>query len=737
MSPEINKISPKFISFNYLKYDLSGGLVVFLVALPLCLGIALASGAPLFSGLISGVVGGIVISILSGSQMSVSGPAAGLTVIVLSAITTLGSYEAFLLSVIVGGMFQILFGFLKAGTIANYIPSSVIKGMLAAIGIILIIKQIPHAFGYDVDYEGDFTFIQPDHENSFSEVINAINKSNLGALIISAVSFVILLIWDRPFLGKVKIIPAPLVVVVVGIILNKLFEQSHVVLMLNDNHLVNIPRVETGRDIVYLFTLPDFKQFANVQIYIIGFTLALVASIETLLSIEAVDKLDPLRRVTPANRELKAQGIGNMVSGLLGGLPITAVIVRGSANVNSGAKTKTSAFFHGIFLLLAVILVPGIINQIPLAALATILIVVGFKLTSPKLYVDLYKIGWDQFIPFVLTIIAIVLTDLLKGIGLGVIIGLVFVLARNLKKPFTFHRGEYYAGETIRIVFPDEVTFLNKVSVLETLENLPENSHVLIDGRNSNFIDYDVIETISGFTQHAHLKNITYDLKGINKNYKKQKQQNIRVSQQSYDSLLINNRNWVDEKLGVDINYFKKLSEGQTPQYLFIGCSDSRITPNEITGTTAGELFMHRNIANLVSEKDQNLMSVLQYAIEVLQVKHVIVCGHYGCGGIIAANSKKEFKDDIIDKWLLNIHSVKVKHEEKLNKIEDENQRVNRLVELNVKEQVFNLCSTSVIQNALRRGQNINVHGWVYDINTGFIIDLNIMTVKWLKNIAD
>jgi SulP family sulfate permease len=498
-----------------IKFDLPSGLVVFLVALPLCLGIALASGAPLFSGLITGMVGGLLVSLLSGSQLSVSGPAAGLTVIVLTAITTLGSYEAFLLAVVIAGVMQIAFGIIKAGTISNFFPSSVIKGMLAAIGVILILKQIPHAFGYDVDYIGDFAFEQRDRENTFSELLKLVDFFEPGAIIISIISLLILIIWERPFFKKITLLPGPLVVVIIGILLNKFVFTLHPSFILGSSHVVTIPEVHTLGEFVRLFTLPDFSQLGNKQIYITAATLAIIASLETLLSLEAVDKLDPQKRVSPPNRELLAQGTGNIVSGLLGGLPMTAVIVRGSANVNSGAKSKMSSFYHGAFLLGSFLLVPQTINLIPLSALAAVLLMIGYKLNNVQLYRGMFKAGWDQFIPFITTIVAIVFTDLLAGIAIGMCVAIFFILMRNMKNNYSFEKQQEKANEPIHLVLSEEMSFLNKGSLQETLRKLPKHAHVIIDGSKSKYIDYDVLEVISDFRQNAQHKKIKVELINI------------------------------------------------------------------------------------------------------------------------------------------------------------------------------------------------------------------------------
>jgi carbonic anhydrase len=500
------------------KHDLPAGLVVFLVALPLCLGIALASGAPLFAGLITGIVGGVLVALLSGSQLSVSGPAAGLTVIVLTAINKLGSYEAFLLAVVFAGILQIVFGLIRAGTVANFFPSSVIKGMLAAIGIILILKQIPHAFGYDEDYVGDFAFEQGDKENTFSEIMNLFERSQPGAIVISLLSLIILIMWEGRFFKKLVMLPGPLVVVVVAILINQFIFPLNPGLQIGGNHLVNIPMANSLNEFMSLFTLPDFSQIANKEVYFTAATIAIIASIETLLSLEAIDKLDPQKRISPPNRELFAQGAGNIVAGMLGGLPMTAVIVRGSANVSSGAKTKMSSFYHGVLLLGSFLLIPQTLNMIPLAALAAVLLMIGYKLNNVSLYRQIYRAGWDQFIPFIVTIIAIVLTDLLIGIGIGMAVAIFFILMRNMKNTYSFQKEKLKGGEAIHLILSEEMSFLNKGSVLETLRNLPPESHVIIDGSRSNYIDYDVLEVIHDFSHHgAHTKKIKVELINIPK----------------------------------------------------------------------------------------------------------------------------------------------------------------------------------------------------------------------------
>ncbi|MFM2017086.1 MAG: hypothetical protein RL007_742 [Bacteroidota bacterium] len=503
--------------FANFKYDFPAGLVVFLVALPLCLGIALASGAPLFSGIIAGVMGGIVCGIVSGSPLGVSGPAAGLTVIVLSAISSLGSYEVFLVSVVLAGVLQILLGLLKAGIIGYYFPSSVIKGMLAAIGLILILKQIPHALGFDKDLIGDEEFMQSDKRNTFSEIWYALIYHSKGAIIISIISLAILLLFDRPFMKKIalfRFIPGALIVVIAGILINYLFTLFIPEFALSGEHLVTLPVAHNPNEFLGFFTAPDWSAaLSNPKVYVTAGTIAIVASLETLLCVEATDKLDPEKRNTPTNRELIAQGAGNIASGLIGGLPLTQVIVRSSANINAGGRTKMSAIVHGLIMLLCAILIPGLLNKIPLACLAAVLLLVGYKLSKVSLYREMYKIGWEQFLPFLVTIVAILFTDLLKGIGIGMVFAIFYILRRNFRTSYFYHKNEVHEGEPIRIRLSEEVTFLNKASIQLMLDELPENSQVVIDGTNSVNIDYDVLEILTNFSQHgAKEKNITLQM---------------------------------------------------------------------------------------------------------------------------------------------------------------------------------------------------------------------------------
>jgi len=498
--------------YSHIGANLSASIVVLLVALPLCLGIALASGAPLFSGIIAGVVGGIVVGLLSGSQLSVSGPAAGLTAIVAVAILKLQVYEAFLLAVVLAGVMQVALGYLKAGVIGDYIPNAVIKGMLAAIGLILIMKQFPHLVGYDANFEGDETFAQADQNNTFSAIYTALNTIKPAAAIIGLGSIILLSIWEKPFIKKnelLRFVPGPLVVVILAIIINGTIEQLSGIASIECTHLVSLPIAHSTTEFISFFTLPNFSFITNVQVWISAVTLAIVASLETLLGIEAVDKLDPLKRVTPTNKELKAQGFGNIISGLIGGLPLTSVIVRSSANVSAGGKTKQATIFHGLLLLLCAALIPNLLNKIPLSALAGILIFTGYKLAKITLFKEFYQKGLNQFIPFCVTIIAILFTDLLIGISIGIAVSMIFIIRSNFKTAVLVVND----NNNYLIRFKKDVSFLNKPIIKSELELVPENANLVIDVARAEYIDKDVIDEVNSFLYHAHLKNIKVALR--------------------------------------------------------------------------------------------------------------------------------------------------------------------------------------------------------------------------------
>ncbi|HSD08394.1 SulP family inorganic anion transporter [Flavobacterium sp.] len=514
-------MSNKTNLFAHFKSDFASGLVVFLVALPLCLGIAMASGAPLFSGIITGIVGGIVVGFLSQSNISVSGPAAGLTAIILTAITTLGSFDMLLTAILIAGVIQLALGLLRAGSISNYFPTNVIEGMLAGIGVIIIMKQLPHAFGYDANHEGEQTFVETTGDNTFSAILNIFNYFQLGAILIAAVSIGILIMWDKvPALKKLKLVPGALVAVTVGILMNEFFIASGSSLAIGKEHLVTLPIPSSFDEFKAIIVTPNLAGFLNPQVWVVGVTIAVVASIETLLCIEAADRMDVHKRYTNPNVELRAQGIGNIVCSLLGGLPLTSVVVRSSANNAAGAKSKLSTIIHGVLLLVCVLTIPFILNKIPLATLAAVLILVGYKLAKPATFKHFWSYGKYQFLPFIATFLGVVFTDLLKGVVLGIIISVIFVLRGNLKRAYSFRKNEYVDGDIIHIDLAQEVSFLNKAAIKITLAGIPKNSTVVIDAKDTVYIAHDILDLINEFkTTRAIDDNIKVKLIGFKKEY--------------------------------------------------------------------------------------------------------------------------------------------------------------------------------------------------------------------------
>lgn len=521
----------KSFTIKYIKQDFAASLVVFFVALPLCLGIALASGASPFAGLLAGIIGGLVVGALSNSNVSVTGPAAGLIAIVLIAITDIG-FDAFLLSLLIAGIIQLVLGFIKAGSIANYFPTAVIEGMLAAIGIIIIKKQLPHAFGYDKEHEGDFFNLETSvKHDAINEIVDAINFSHLGIMIIAAISIVILMAFSKiKFLNRIKLIPGALVAVVAGVVINEIFINFFPIYAVTPEHLVQLPHINSFSELLGQIRTPDWSAIGNSKVWVVGVTIAMIASIESLLCIEAGDKLDPYKRFSNANVELKAQGIGNILAGLIGGLPMTSVIVRTSANINAGARTKLSAILHGLFLAVSFLLLPTLLNKIPLASLAAILIMTGLRLASIKTVKHMWHSGWSQFVPFIVTLIAVVFTDLLKGVGLGLVVSIIFLLRGNMLHAYFMKKEDHHEAEIITLDLAQEVSFLNKAAIKETLMNIPENSKLIIDARQTVYIDFDVMELIKDFKNFGSKeKNIDIELINFKEEYKVGAMHNVHI----------------------------------------------------------------------------------------------------------------------------------------------------------------------------------------------------------------
>ncbi|MCC2545091.1 hypothetical protein LJY25_01425 [Hymenobacter sp. BT175] len=717
--------------FSYFRSDFQGGLVSFLVAVPLCLGIALASGAPLFSGIIAGIVGGLVVGALSRSAVSISGPEAGLILVVVSGLEALGSFRTLQVAICVAGLLQVVMGIAKAGMISNFFPSSVIKGMLAAIGLILILKQLPHVLGYDADAVESLALFSWNGGNLKDLLGHAIREFIPTALAIAVLSLGVLLAWEQPFFKRhavLSAVPAALVVIVLGVGLNALAGLLDPAYGLAGSHLVQLPVPKSASDFMDLFTLPDFSQLANPQVYPVALSIALVASLEALLAVEATDELDPLKRKTPTNHELKAQGAGNVISGLLGGLPLTSVIVRSSVSINAGGRTKLAALVHGSLLLLSVVLFPRLLNLVPWAALAAILLVTGYKLARVSIFRQHFAAGLSEFLPFMVTIVAILLTDLLIGIGIGAAVGLFFILRETYRNAHFFQRYSVGGQEHLRISLGEHVSFLNKASIMTVLKDIPADTTVEIDGTNSAFIDRDVLSAIENFRETARQRNIQLVFLRKGDDYAQNLASQPHVSSkeadfEAYYKLFDNNRNWVAEKLRRNPRFFE-LAAQQTPKFLFIGCSDNHVAVSEMTGTAPGTVFVHRNVANLVVSTDLNLASVLQYAVDVLHIQHIIVCGHYGCRGVKAAMQSEDA--GVVSGWLSSVREVMHKHDHELGALETEDERYRRLVELNVVEQVYHLHQNAAVQQAYQRGAALHLHGWVYDIHGGMVRDLEV-----------
>jgi carbonic anhydrase/SulP family sulfate permease len=638
--------------------DLSAGVVVFLVALPLCLGVAVASGAPPFAGLIAGIVGGIVVGLLSGSHTSVSGPAAGLTAVVAHQIGVLGDFQSFAMAVVLAGLMQIAMGACRAGFISSFFPTSVIKGLLAAIGIIIILKQIPHLLGRDFDPEGDESFLQPDKANTFSEIAFSIMDPHLGAMIIGLSCVAILILWDRAKVLKKSPVPAPLIVVLLGTGLAILFDSLGrpwtLVAAVNDAadqkfvQFVRVPRFESLGDFFATVKVPNLSLLANPDVWVAAITVAIVASLETLLNVEAVDKIDPQRRVTPTNRELLAQGAGNVASGLLAGLPVTSVIVRSSANINAGATSKLSSVFHGLLLALCVAFLPLWLNKIPLACLAAILVMTGWKLASWKIIRSVYKQGWPMFLPFVITLLAIVFTDLLKGTIIGLGVSMAFILQSNFRKPVRRILEKHAAGEVLHLVLPNQVSFLKRASLARTLEDVPPGGHVLVDASETDYIDPDILDLIRTFEQEeAPIRGVHVSLLGFHERYEFRD----RILFADYTSREVRDALSPDRVLeilkegherfrnGEQLmrNLRKQMSAtatGQTPLAAVLGCIDSRTPTEMIFDTGLGEIFTVRIAGNIAPDK---VIGSLEYACAVAGAKLILVLGHTRCGAVAAA----------------------------------------------------------------------------------------------------
>ncbi|NRB42252.1 MAG: bifunctional SulP family inorganic anion transporter/carbonic anhydrase, partial [Pseudomonadales bacterium] len=707
---------------DYLKtlpQDIKAGLVVFLVALPLCLGIAMASNVPMISGIVAGVVGGIVVAWLSGSQTSISGPAAGLTAIIAAQVAILGSVEALLVAVVLAGMLQMVFGALKAGSLAIFIPSSVIKGLLAAIGIILILKQIPHLVGHDPDWFGDMAFQQLNGENTFTELLLSTLHIHPGATLIGVVSLLILLFWDKTPLKSIGL-PVPLIVVIVGVLMALGLQQLSILWEIAGDDMVQVPSTGSIMERLSVLPSPDVSVLTNPNVYIAAITIAIVASLETLLNLEAVDKLDPQKRVSPPNRELFAQGAGNMTSGLLGGIPITSVVVRSSVGISAGGMTRMTCFIHGVLLLVSVLFLPQILNLIPLSALAAILIFTGFKLATPKVFKDMWAEGRIQFLPFIVTIVAIVFTDLLSGILIGMAVAAGFILYNNLKNPLRKINERHVGGDVLRIELGSQLTFLNRAALLQSLNNIEKGTQLVLDARETDYMDSDIIALIHEFEQEfAPAHDIDVSLLGFKAHYDRDdKISYIDVTTKEIQSkakpeevlsmLKEGNKRFVagmpimrDPRRQVD-----KTSTGQFPQAMVLTCMDSRVATEMLFDVGLGDLFSLRVAGNIAAEQE---LGSMEYGCGIAGAKLLLVLGHTRCGAVTATIDKVATADatcghdHIEEKGFENLsvitdkisHCVHAETETKANRNGSNESFVKSVTKLNVKQTMADIYQRS------------------------------------------
>jgi MFS superfamily sulfate permease-like transporter len=722
--------------------DLLAGLVVFLIALPLCLGIALASNAPLYSGILAGIIGGIIVGFFSGSNTSVSGPAAGLTAVVSLQISQLGSFEAFLAAVVIAGAIQIMLSIAKLGFIAAFFPSSVIKGLLWAIGIILVLKQIPHVLGHDVDPLGNKSFRQADQQNTFSEIVETIFDINFGAAIIGFTSIIILILWDKVRIFKATKIPAPIVVIALSVILNVFFKMMSDNLAIEQSHLVQVPIATTLRDSIKFLNYPDFSLFYQFKFYTVAVTIALVASLETLLNIEAVDKIDPKQSITPPNRELFAQGIGNLLAGLIGALPVTSVIVRSSVNINAGASTKLSTIVHGFLILGCVLLIPDWINKIPLAALAAILLMTGLKLADPSILIQMWREGKNQFLPFILTVLAIVFSDLLTGVLIGLGIAICFILHSNIRRPIKKTLEKHATGaEVLHIELPNQVSFFNRASLESTLKNVANGKHVLIDAHNTDYIDPDILDLIMDYQKGSSNHNVVVSLTGF-----KDKYPQLEDRIQYVDFTTLETQTSLTPERVLEIlqagnirfregqhllrNIDRQLitsARGQYPMAVVLSCIDSRSPVELIFDLSIGDIFSVRIAGNVISRK---VLGSIEYGCAVAGAKLVLVMGHTSCGAVKASvdfiNEKKSVLEATgcvnLDSLIYEIQkSIQLKECNNFKQWDDwkKIEYCNDLAYKNVLRTMKKIREDSSTLDELVRMKKIVIVGAMYDIASG------------------
>ncbi|WLD10136.1 bifunctional SulP family inorganic anion transporter/carbonic anhydrase [Planctellipticum variicoloris] len=723
--------------------DAVAGLVVFLVALPLCLGVALASNAPLFSGILAGIVGGIVVGLLSGSHTSVSGPAAGLTAIVAAQIALLGSFDTFLLAVVIAGVIQIGMGIARAGILSAFFPTSVIKGLLAAIGAILILKQIPHLLGRDTDPEGEMSFVQPDHENTFSEFGELLGGIHPGAAAIGLASFALLMFWDRCRPLKKSVVPSALVVVLLGVGLSQLFHLIGGALLIEGNHLVQVPVSENLAGFFGFLRLPDFSQWSNPAVYTAGLTIAIVATLETLLNLEAVDKLDPQQRESPASRELVAQGIGNLIVGLIGGIPVTSVIVRSSVNINAGGKTRLAAVIHGMLLVVCVMFLPTVLNLIPLSCLAAILLATGIKLISPQLIREMWREGRYQFVPFIVTLVSIVLTDLVIGVTIGLAVSIAFILNSNLRRPLRRIVEKHLGDEVLRIELASQVSFLNRAALERALRSAPRGTHILLDAHNTDYIDPDILSLIREFKeQTAPVLGVQVSLRGFRDRYHLHDEiqfvdYSTRDLQDKLSSTQVlqilregNERFRTGRQLTRDLSrQVLVTAPGQHPLAVVLSCIDSRTPAELLFDLGLGDIFSIRMAGNVTSSK---VLGSMEYGCAVAGAKLILVMGHTRCGAVTAAvelacthNNAElatgcQHLQPIVEDIQQSIEAATCDRVRSANPTE-KNAVVDQVARRNVEREMARIVEESDTIRWLVEANRVAVVGAMYDVATGEI----------------
>lgn len=731
------------IPLSTLPRDFTAGLVVSLVALPLCLGISLASGAPLLSGVLSGIVGGTLVGMVSGSRTSVSGPAAGLAAIVAAQIATLGSFPVFLMAVVIAGMIQVVFGIMRAGFLADFIPSSVIKGLLAAIGVLLVLKQIPHLLGHDADPQGDMAFQQPDHANTFTELGHMFGHVHPGAAAIGLGSIALLVVWASLKPLKKSVIPAPLVVVVFGVGLSMLFRRLGGFWTVEPENLVQVPVADSLAGFLVFLQYPDFSQWSNPAVYMAALTIAVVASLETLLNLEAVDKIDPQQRTSPPSRELLAQGIGNVAAGLIGGIPITSVIVRSSVNVSAGGQTRLSTIVHGVLLLVSVAMLPTWLNLIPLSCLAAILMVTGVKLASPQLVLQMWTAGRYQFVPFILTVGAIVLTDLLVGVLIGLAVSLGFILNSNLRRPIRRFVEKHLGGDVLHIELANQVSFLNRAALLKVLDAVPRGGHVLLDAQNTDYIDPDVLDLLRDFAeQTAPARGVEVSLLGFRSKYQFQdRTQYVDYSTRELQSQLTpqqvlgilkdgHERFRTGQRLTRDLGrQVGATSGGQHPLAVVLSCIDSRTPTELIFDLGLGDIFSVRIAGNVITHE---VLGSIEYACGVAGAKLILVMGHTRCGAVTAAVELAcsaesavqatgcEHLEAIVQVIQQSINPVTCKRLEQLSPAETDT-FINDVARGNVSNITEMVFGQSQMLNRLHHDGRVAIIGAIYDVVTGNI----------------